>query len=139
MVEDLDDLLARDHLLDISIQVAERCLLGGKKALGADTRVARVQHDGRVAHERDNRELPVEDDEHGRGADHLNARLNHVGKAVVERLGDGVDVVGEKAHDVAQARTVEIAERQRLNVREQVATDVGHHALGRAHHDLRVA
>ena len=139
MVKDLNDLLARDHLLDVSVQVAERCLLGGKKALGAGTRVARVQHNGNIARERDNRELPVKNDEHGCGADHLNGRLNHVGKAVVERLGDGVDVIGEKAHDVARARTVEIAERQRLNVREQVTADVGDHALGRAHHDLRVA
>ena len=139
MVKDLDDLLARDHLLDISVQVAERCLLGGKETLGANTRIARVQHNGRVAHERDNRELPVEDDEHGRGADDLDGRLNHVGKAVVECLGDRVDIVGEKAHDVARARAVEIAERQRLDMREQVAANVGHHALGCAHHDLRVA
>ena len=84
MVKDLDDLLARDHLFDVSVQVAKRCLLGGKKALGAGTRVARVQHNGNIARERDNRELPVKNDEHGCGADHPNGRLNHVGKAVVE-------------------------------------------------------
>ena len=128
--------MARDHLFDISVQIAQRRLLGGKKALGTHARVARVQHNGHIAHERDNRELPVEDDEHGRGADHLDARLNHVGKAVVERLGDGVDVVGEKTHDVARARAVKITERQRLDVREQVAANIGHHALGRTHHDL---
>ena len=135
-VKDLDDLLARDHLFDISVQVAKRCLLGGKEALRARARVARIQHNGRIAHERDNRELPVKDDEHGRGAHNLNGGLNHVGKAVVERLGDGVDVVGEKAHDVARARAVKITERQRLDVREQVAANIGHHALGRTHHDL---
>ena len=32
-----------------------------------------------------------------------------------------------------------MAERQRLDMREQVAANVGHHALGCAHHDLRVA
>ena len=138
-VKDLDDLLARDHLFDISVQVAKRCLLGGKEALRARARVARIQHNGRIAHERDNRELPVKDDEHGRGAHNLNGGLNHVGKAVVERLGDGVNVVGKEAHDVARARAVKIAERQRLDVREQVAADVGDHALGRAHHNLRVA
>ena len=115
VVKDLDDLLARDHLLDVSVQVAERCLLGGKEALGADTRVARVQHDGRVAHERDNRELPVEDDEHGRGANHLDGRLNHVGKAVVERLGDRIDVVGEEAHDVAIVSKADFAIEPRVN------------------------
>ena len=138
-VKDLDDLLARDHLFDISVQVAKRCLLGGKEALRARARVARIQYNGRIAHERDNRELPVKDDEHGRGAHNLNGGLNHVGKAVIERLGDGVDVVGEKAHDVARARAVKITERQRLDVREQVAENIGHHALGRAHHNLRVA
>ena len=136
VIKDLDDLLARDHLFDISVQIAQRRLLGGKKALGTHARVARIQHNGRVAHERNNRELPVKDDEHGRGAHNLNGGLNHVGKAVVERLGDGVDVVGEKAHDVARARAVKITERQRLDVREQVAANIGHHALGRAHHDL---
>jgi hypothetical protein len=139
VIKDLDDLLTRDHLFDISVQVAKRCLLGGKETLRARARVARIQHNGRIAHERDNRELPVEDDEHGRGADHLDDRLNHVGKAVVERLGDGVDVVGKEAHDVTRARAVEVAQRQRLNVGKQVAADIGHHALGRAHHNLRVA
>ena len=135
-VKDLDDLLARDHLFDISVQVAKRCLLGGKEALRARARVARIQHNGRIAHERDNRELPVKDNKHGRGAHNLNGGLNHVGKAVVERLGDGIDVVGEKAHDVARARAVEVAQRQHLDVREQVAANIGYHALGRAHHDL---
>ena len=139
VIKDLDDFLARDHLLDVSVQIAQRRLLSGKKALGTHARVASVQHNGHIAHERDNRELPVEDDEHGRGADHLDARLNHVGKAVVERLGDGVDVVGKEAHDVTRARAVEVAQRQHLDVREQVAANIGHHALGRAHHDLRVA
>ena len=136
VIKDLDDLLARDHLLDVSVQIAQRRLLSGKKALGTHARVARIQHNGRIAHERDNRELPVKDDEHSCSAHNLNGGLNHVGKAVVERLGDGVDVVGEKAHDVARARAVKITERQRLDVREQVATNIGHHALGRAHHDL---
>lgn len=36
------------------------------------------------------------------------------------------------------ARTVKVTERQRLDVREQVAANIGHHALGRAHHNLRV-
>ena len=135
-VKDLDDLLARDHFFDISVQVAKRCLLGSKETLRARARVARIQHNGRIAHECDNRELPVKDDEHSRGAHNLNGGLNHVGKAVVERLGDGVDVVGEKTHDVARARAVKITERQRLDVREQVAANIGHHVLGRAHHDL---
>ena len=34
-VKDLDDLLARDHLLDVSVQIAQRRLLGGKEALRA--------------------------------------------------------------------------------------------------------
>ena len=135
-VKDLDDLLARDHFFDISVQVAKRCLLDSKETLGARARVARIQHNGRIAHECDNRELPVKDDEHGRGAHNLNGGLNHVGKAVVKRLGDGVDVIGEKTHDVARARAVKITERQRLDVREQVAANIGHHVLGRAHHDL---
>ena len=136
VIKDLDDLLARDHLFDISVQIAQRRLLSGKKALGTYARVARVQHNGRVAHERDNRELPVEDDEHSRGADHLDARLNHVGKAVVERLGDGVDIVGKETHDVARACAVKVAQRQHLDVRKQVAADIGDHALSRAHHNL---
>ena len=136
MIKDLDDLLARDHLFDISVQVAKRCLLGGKETLRTRARVARIQHNGRIAHERDNRELPVKDDEHSRSAHNLNGGLNHVGKTVVERLGDGVDVVGKEAHDVTRARAVKITERQHLDVRKQVAADIGDHALGRAHHNL---
>ena len=132
VIKDLDDLLARDHLFDISVQIAQRCLLGGKEALRARARVARIQHNGRIAHERDNRELPVKDDEHGRGAHNLNGGLNHVGKAVVERLGDSVDIVGEKAHDVARARAVEVAQRQHLDVRKQVAADIGRPRAGAA-------
>ena len=139
VVEDLDDLLPRDHLFHITVQIAQRRLLTVEEELRAPARIAHVQHDGRIARERDDREAPIEHDEQHRGTNHLDSRLDNTRKAVVERLGHRVDIVGEETHDIARARGIEIRKRQRLNVREQIASDVRYHTLRRAHHDLCIA
>ena len=139
MVEDLHNLLTCDHLLHVAVKRAQRALLLREEPLGSSAREAHVCHNDRVAGKRDEREPPVQHDEKHDGPHGLDGRLHHVGKAVVERLGDGVYVVGEVAHHVAVARAVEPRERKRLDVAEKVAANVEDDALRRAHHGLGVA
>ena len=139
VVEDFHHLLACDHLLHIAVERAQGSLLLREEPLGAPAREAHVGDDDRVAGKRDEREPPVKHNEKHDGSHGLDCRLDHVGKAVVERLRDGVHVVGEVAHYVAVARAVEPRERQRLNVAEKVSANVKDHALRGADHGLGVA
>ena len=135
----LHDLLAGAHLLDVAVERAQRGL-HGREVTGAPlARHAHVGDERHVAGHRHEREAPVEHEQQDDGAHGLDGRLDDVGEAVVEGLGHRVDVVGEVAHDVAGACAVKEGQRQRLQVCEQVAADVEHDALRRAHHRLRVA
>ena len=118
MVEDLDDFLPRDHLFDIAVERTQRLLLTRVELLAARARIAHVRHDGHVARHSDERKTPIENKHQDQRSHRLHGSLNHRCKAVVERLGNGVHVVGEKTHDVARPRTVKIGERERLDMRK---------------------
>ena len=118
MVEHFDDLLAVDHLLDVAVQLAEAGLLLVVIRFAAPAAVSDVQEHGRIADGDDQRELPVEHKEHDERAGHLDEALYDHGEAVVERVGYGVHVVGEVAHDVAAVAAVEPDEGQVLQVRK---------------------
>ena len=102
-------------------------------------RVAHVERYRRVAGQRDERKAPVQHHEQREGAHRLDERLHRVGEAVVERLRDGIDVVGEVAHDVTIAHAVEERQRQALYVGEKVTPDVVDDPLRRTDHGLGVA
>ena len=119
MVEDLDHFLAGHHLLDVAVKLAERGLLRPKVPAAPATGEAHVASNEHVAGKRDERQAPVKYHQQREGAHRLDKRLHRAGKAVVERLRDRVDVIGEVAHDVAVACGVKERERQPLYVGEK--------------------
>ena len=139
VVEHLHHLLSGHHLLNIAVQVAQVGLLLLIVGLAPLSAVPDIEEHGHIAHGHHQRQLPVEDKEHGEGAHHLDKALDHHGKAVVEGIGDGVHIVGEIAHDIAVAVGVKEAQGQGLQVGEQVPADVEEHLLGRLDHGLGIA
>ena len=105
--------------------------------------------DQRQDRQRREREPPVEDqDEHDRGADEEQGVLDEAGDAVGDELVERFDVVRDPADDRAGAVALEEAEREPLQVREQLVAQVGEDALpdparlvglGRRQHERRDA
>ena len=135
MVKDLDDLLPLDHLLDIAVHGAQRLLL----ALEIDAAAAAHGFDHQTHQPQkgkgDQRQPRIEHDHH----QHRTQKGQHIGddagKAAVEHLRDGIDIVGEAAHQVAGLVAVIVADGQRLQMVKQILPDGGHRALGHMHHD----
>ena len=138
MVEDLHNLLSRDHLLDVTVELAEHRLLPLIETAALVGRIANIGEHADIAHHHDERELPIQDEDHGKRAHDLYGALDDHGEAVVHSLGHGVHVVGEVAHDIAAIVRVEVAQRQLLQVRKEIAADVHEHFLRSVHHDLRI-
>ena len=139
MVEHLDHLLPGGHLLHIAFQIAKSLLLAGVEetaAVGAEPDVP--EHDG-VPHHDQQRKPPVEHKQQNQRAHHLDKALDQQSKAVVQRVRDGVHIVGEQAHQFAVAAGVKIGEGQRLQVGKQVPADIVQDLLRGAHHGLGVA
>ena len=139
MVENLDDLLAFDHLLDITVYRAQRLLL----PLEVDTAAA-ADHLHYSAHQGkegkgDQRQDGIEDDHH----QHRTHKGQHIGddagKAAVEHLRHGVDIVGEPAHEIAGLVAVIVADGQLLQMVKQVLPDGRHRPLGHMHHDAGIS
>ena len=139
VVEHLHDLLPAEHLLDVPVELAEHPLLPLVERAALLRGVPDVGEHADIAQHHDERELPVEHEDHDERAHDLDERLDDHREAVVHGLGHGVDVVRKVAHDVAAVMAIEEAQRQRLDVREKVAPDFDEHALRRMHHELSVA
>ena len=83
VVEDLDHLLAADHLLDVAVQVSQSLLLFGEIGLASLSAVADIQKHSQIAHHHQQGQPPVEDKQKGQGAGDLDEALNHHGEAVI--------------------------------------------------------
>ena len=138
VVEHLDHLLAGHHLLDEAVQISQAGLLLGVVGLAVGPAEADIAEHGGIPHRHHQGQLPVEDEEDHQCPHHLDEALDHHGEAVVQRVGDGVHVVGEVAHHVAVAAGVKEPQGQGLEMGEQVPADVVEHLLGRLHHGLGV-
>ena len=139
VVEHLDHLLAGDHLLNVGVQFAQAALLPGVERPAVFGAEVNIPEHGGVAHHHQQRQLPVQHEQHDQRARHLDEGLDDQGEAVVQGVRDGIHIVGEEAHQVALAVGVEELKGQRLQVGEEVAADLPQHLLGGADHDLAVA
>ena len=139
MVEDLDHFLPADHFFDIAVQFAQIGLLMAVMLFAAPAAVANVEEHGQVTQHHEHRQPPVEDEKDHQRARHLDEALDEHGEAVVERVGDGVHVAGEIAHDVAMPAGIEKAQGQRLQMSKEVAADIVEHLLRGLDHRLRIA
>ena len=138
MVEDLDDLLALDHLLDIAVHRAQGRLLALEIHTAAPADDLHHAAHEQQEQERDQRQPRVQHEHHHHRAHEGQHIGDDAGKAAVQHLRHGVDVVGEPAHQVAGLVLVVILHRQRLQMVEQILPDGRHRPLGYMDHDAGV-
>ena len=138
VVEDLDDLLALNHLLDIAVDLPQGLLLAGKVTAGAGPDGLNHPQHHRQGGEGDEGQRGAQDQHHDDGAGEGQRAGDETSKAVVQSLGNGFDVVGVAAHQLAVGVGVEEFQGQILHPAEQVRPDVGHGGLGNLNHDAAV-
>ena len=135
VAEDLDDLLAGDHLLDIAVDGAEIVLLPFKIFAGA----LRHQHT-HAEHEKDHqqahdRERNVQHDHGDEAADEGDRGRDELRDRLADDLAQGVHVVGIDGHDIAVGMRVEKGDRQLLHAGEELDAQALHRALAHRDHD----
>ena len=138
MIKDFDYFLTADHFFNIAVQLAQAGLLAGEVSPAAPAAVTDIQKHGGIAHHHQQGKLPVQHKQHGQRAHNLDEALNDHGKAVVQRVGDGVHVICEIAHHIAVAAGIEKAQGKRLDMGKQIPADVEQHLLRHVHHRLCV-
>ena len=139
--EDLDDLLPLDHLLNITVDNPQIPLLGGEIAPGTPAYGHDHHHHephGEHAHQKQRR---TEIEHHRHHTDEGQTAGDEADHAVVEDLGNGLDVVGIAAHELTVGVGVKIAQRQALHLGKEVLPDGVGRPLGDMDHDagIRVA
>ena len=138
VAEDLDDLLAGDHLLDIAVDGAEIVLLPFKVFAGALR-----HHHTHAEHEKDHqqahdRERNVEHDHGHEAADQGDGGRDELRHRLADDLTERVHVVGVDGHDVAVGVRVEIGDRKLLHAGEELDAQALHRALAHGDHDAVV-
>ena len=139
VVKDLDDLLALDHLLDVAVDLAHRLLLGREVPTAPAADELHRQHHDRQHAKGDKGQRGAQDDHHGDGANKGEGAGHQASEAVVQCLGDGLDVVGIAAHELAVGVGIEVLQGQALHLLKEVLPDLGHRVLGHMDHDAGVA
>ena len=139
MVKDLFHLRPGDHLLDEAVQVPQPGLLLVVVLPAAPAVPLDEEGHGRQEEDDDEGQPDIEHQQHGNGAHDHDAALNNHGEGVVERVVEGVHVVGEAAHQLAMSVGVEVFEGQGLHMGEEVGADLSHHLLGGVRHELVIA
>ena len=86
--------------------------------------------------QRDQREDRADREHHDQHADDRQQRRDELGQALLERLADVVDVVGDAAQQVAARVVVEVAQRQPAELAVDVLAQPVDGPLGDAGHDV---
>ena len=138
---DLHDLLAGDHLLDEAVHPAQVPLpfheiLAGQLAQTRRHLVHQESHD-----DGDHRERNAQHEHAHERRQNRHERLKQVRNTTSNHLTKCIDVIRVHGHDIAVGMIVEVLERQRLHVGEQVLADAKHRPLPHVDHDeaLRIA
>ena len=136
VVEDLDHLLAGDHLLDITVDRAQGTLLANKEARGLACQNLGDIDDQSHREEHDNGQDPGGIDQVPQH-DYQGNRGGHtLGDGLGDHLPQGIDIAGVAGHDVTGGMAVEVAQRQALHLGEQIVTNGLLHTLGHAYHQV---
>ena len=139
MVEDLDDLLALDHLLDIAVHLAHSLLLLHKIPPAPSADELHRQHHHKEHPKGDAGQDGTENDHHGDGPQEGQRTGDETSKAVVQGLGDGLNVVGIAAHQLAVGMGIKVFQGQALHLFKEVLPDLRHRVLGHMDHDAGIA
>ena len=129
MAEDLDDLLAVHHLLDIAVDPAQILLLGDEEAPGALDALDGKRHRRGNHEQRDDQQRHVEDNHRSHDAHNRHNAGNELRHGLGNHLPHGVDVVGIDAHNIAVGVRVKILDRQALHLGKELDAQVFERAL----------
>ena len=134
MAEDFDHLLAVHHLFDVTVYAAQFALLLDEELTGtAGEELGAEQHD--TYHEQCHNSQCRAEYQHGdQHADHRDAGVDQLGKALADHLAQSVGIVGVDRHDVAMGVGIEILDGQRLHVGKHLITQALQSALGNTGH-----
>ena len=129
VAEDLDDLLAVDHLLNIAVEIGQRRLLRHEVAADAAGELAHEheneRHDG--AHDQRQPDADVQHAEkHDRQRKHGRHELRH---GLRDHLAQRIGIVRIQAHDVAVRMRVKVADGQALHLFKHLVADALERAL----------
>ena len=136
VAEHLDDLLAAHHLFHKAFGLGDGDLLLEEVfgRVAADVAGGEEHHHHAAQHHQGQPDAVVDHDaEHAQQGD---GRDHQLGQALADELAQGVDIVGVKAHDIAVAVGVEVADGQVLHVVEHLLAQLGQGALGDDGHQL---
>ena len=117
----LDDRVTRVHLFDMSVQRAEVALLAGKVFLAAGHD---EEHDRKADDRCGNggqRHDPVGDKHHDQAAEEQHDLGDEHADRLVQRLADGVHVVGHAGEHVARRGAVVIPHREAVDLVRNIA------------------
>ena len=138
VAKDLDDLLSRDHFLNISVDRAERGLLLHEVLSARSRNVLRREDYKCYGDYCDKSEDRTERDhcaEHRHKSDKRRERLD---KALRDHLSERIGIVRISAHYIAVRVGVEIFDRQMLHFFEHFVSDIAENALRHNDHYLRM-
>ena len=110
-VKRLDDVLSGIRLLDLSVEFAQVILLADKVFLGLSDDEEHQQHAERHGQKGGQRHFPPRDEHRDQHAAQHDDGGNQRAHALVQRLSDGVHVVGHAGEHVSVAARIEISER----------------------------
>ena len=139
MAEDLDHLLAVQHLLDEAVHNAQIPLLQHVIFAGQLGEVHRDGDHDAGRQDGDDSQCRVEHQHGDQGGQHRHAGVDDLGNALAEQLAQRIDIVGVHRHDVAVGVGVEVGDGQALHAMEQIIPEPAHGALAHRHHDAVVA
>ena len=139
VVEDLHDLLALHHFLDVAVNLAEVLLLPDEELAGLPGDLLRGEQHQSHHDERQQRQRHIEHDhadEHAHDTDDAGKQLR---QTLADELAERVDIVRVDGHDVAVGMRVEIRDRQALHMAEELFAEVAHRALRDIDHQAGIA
>ena len=120
---------AGDRLVNERVEIA---LLVRQHLIRAALEMLQYQHprdQEREEHQAEQRKPPI-DHEHDHQRDQEGEHVgNHIDQAGTQRVGKRVHIIDHANQDFAVRTRIEIAERQRLNMRENIAAHVFQHEL----------
>ena len=130
VAENLDDLLAVHHFLDVAVDFAQLLLLLEEVLAGVAGEILGGQHHS-ADHDQGQHAQRHAEVKHGQKyADYRNDRIDQLGQALADELAQGINIVGVDRHDVTVGVAVKILNGQCLHVDEQVVAQTFQGALG---------
>ena len=129
MAENLDDLLAVHHFLNIAVDLAQLLLLLDEKLAGVASQVFGGQQHHADHRQRQQRQGDAEVNHRGQHADQCDNRVDQLGQALADHLAQGVGIIGVNRHNIAVGVGVEILDGQRLHMGKHPIADALQRAL----------